>query len=165
MPIAFKRGSAESCLLGAPLCSASLDASGGNLGRILSYAAFRSLQKNITKSFFARITILECGQVIKLGFTHIPEPVPVCFLSVDKSSFFRSNEVSLEIRHRITLANRYYFGIRKQLSKKALSLRTKICLLLFINILFIHSIYIFIYISLSYCRFYYMVLRKGRRPL
>ena len=38
------------------------------------------------------------------------------------------NDVSLEIRRRITLANRCYFGLRKQLSKKALSWRTKICL-------------------------------------
>ena len=35
---------------------------------------------------------------------------------------------SLEIRRRITLANRRYFGLSKQLSKKALSWRTKICL-------------------------------------
>ena len=38
------------------------------------------------------------------------------------------NDISLEIRRRITLANRCYFGLRKQLSKKALSWRTKICL-------------------------------------
>ena len=31
-------------------------------------------------------------------------------------------------RRRITLANRCYFGLRKQFSKKALSWRTKICL-------------------------------------
>ena len=38
------------------------------------------------------------------------------------------NDISLEIRRRITLANRCYFGLRKQLSKKSLSWRTKICL-------------------------------------
>ena len=38
------------------------------------------------------------------------------------------NDISREIRRRITLANRCYFGQRKQLSKKALSWRTKICL-------------------------------------
>ena len=38
------------------------------------------------------------------------------------------NDISLEIRRRITVANRCYFGLRKQLRKKALSWRTKICL-------------------------------------
>ena len=57
------------------------------------YAAFRSLQKYITKSFFARISVLGCGQLTKLSFTHIPEHVPLCLLKVDKSSFFGSNEV------------------------------------------------------------------------
>ena len=44
------------------------------------------------------------------------------------SSINTDNDISLEIRRRITLANRCYFGLRKQLSKKALSWRTKICL-------------------------------------
>ena len=44
------------------------------------------------------------------------------------SSINSDNHISLEIRRRITLANRCYFGLRKQLSKKALSWRTKICL-------------------------------------
>ena len=43
------------------------------------------------------------------------------------SSINTDNDISLEIR-RITLANRCYFGLRKQLSKKTLSWRTKICL-------------------------------------
>ena len=38
------------------------------------------------------------------------------------------NDISLEIRSRITLANRCYFDLRKQLSKNGLSWRTKICL-------------------------------------
>ena len=38
------------------------------------------------------------------------------------------NDISLEIRRRNTLANRCYFGLRKQLSKEALSWRTKIYL-------------------------------------
>ena len=38
------------------------------------------------------------------------------------------NDISLEIRRRITLANRYYYGLRKQLSKRSLSCRTKLCL-------------------------------------
>ena len=38
------------------------------------------------------------------------------------------NDISLDIRRRITLANRCYFGLRKQLSKKALSWRIKNCL-------------------------------------
>ena len=42
------------------------------------------------------------------------------------SSIYTYNDISLEIRRRITLANRCYFGLRKQLSKKALSWRTKI---------------------------------------
>ena len=41
---------------------------------------------------------------------------------------FIKNDISLEVRRCITLANRCYFGLRKQLSKKALSWRTKICL-------------------------------------
>ena len=60
------------------------------------------------------------------------------------SSINADNDISLEIRRRITLANRCYFGLRKQLSRKAFSERR------------------FVYISLSYCRFYYMVLRLGR---
>ena len=44
------------------------------------------------------------------------------------SSINTDNDISLEIRHSITLANRCYFVLRKQLSKKALSWRTKICL-------------------------------------
>ena len=44
------------------------------------------------------------------------------------SSINSDNDISLEIRRRITLANRCYFGLSKQLSKKALSWRTKICL-------------------------------------
>ena len=36
-------------------------------------------------------------------------------------------DISLEIRRRITLANKCYFGLRKQLGKRALSWRTKIC--------------------------------------
>ena len=40
----------------------------------------------------------------------------------------RNTDISPEIRRRITLANRCYFGLRKQLSKNALSWRTKICL-------------------------------------
>ena len=43
------------------------------------------------------------------------------------SSINTDNDISLEIGRRITLANRCYFGLRKQLSKKALSWRTKIC--------------------------------------
>ena len=43
------------------------------------------------------------------------------------SSINTDNDISLEIRRRITLANRCYFGLRKQL-KKALSWKTKICL-------------------------------------
>ena len=54
-------------------------------------------------------------------------------------------DICLEIRRRITLANRCYFGLSKQLSKKALSGERR-----------------FVYTSLSYCRFYYMVLRLGR---
>ena len=61
------------------------------------------------------------------------------------SSINTDNDISLEIRRRITLANRCYFGLIKQLSKKA-SLGERR----------------FVYISLSYCRFYYMVLRLGR---
>ena len=38
------------------------------------------------------------------------------------------NDNSLEIRRRSTLANRCYFGLRKQLNKTVLSWRTKICL-------------------------------------
>ena len=38
------------------------------------------------------------------------------------------NDISLEIRRSITLANRCYFALRKQLSKIALSWRTQICL-------------------------------------
>ena len=34
------------------------------------------------------------------------------------SSMKTDNDISLEIRRRITLANRCYFGLRKQLSKK-----------------------------------------------
>ena len=49
------------------------------------------------------------------------------------SSIITDTDISLEIRRRITLANRCYFGLSKQLSKKSL-----------------------------YCRFYYMVLRRGR---
>ena len=37
------------------------------------------------------------------------------------SSINTDNDISLEIRRRITLANRYYFGLRKQLTKRALS--------------------------------------------
>ena len=37
------------------------------------------------------------------------------------SSLNTDNDISLEIRRRITLTNRCYFGLRKQLSKKALS--------------------------------------------
>ena len=37
-------------------------------------------------------------------------------------------DISLEIRRRITLAHRCFFGLRKQLGKKVLSWRTKICL-------------------------------------
>ena len=37
------------------------------------------------------------------------------------SSITTDNDLSLEIRRRITLANRCYFGLRKQLSKKVLS--------------------------------------------
>ena len=44
------------------------------------------------------------------------------------SSINTDNDISLKVRRRIILANRYYFGLRKQLSKKALSWRTKICL-------------------------------------
>ena len=44
------------------------------------------------------------------------------------SSINTDNDISLEIRRRITLANRCYFGLRKQLSKRAFSWRTKICL-------------------------------------
>ena len=44
------------------------------------------------------------------------------------SSINTDNDINLEMRRRITLANRCYFGLRKQLSKKALSWRTKICL-------------------------------------
>ena len=44
------------------------------------------------------------------------------------SSINTDNDISLEIKRRITLANRCYFGLRKQLSKNALSWRTKICL-------------------------------------
>ena len=44
------------------------------------------------------------------------------------SSINSDNDISLEIRRRITLANRCYFGLRKQLSKIALSWRTKIYL-------------------------------------
>ena len=45
-----------------------------------------------------------------------------------ESSVNAENDISLEIRHRITLANRCYFRLRKQLSKRVLSWRTKICL-------------------------------------
>ena len=44
------------------------------------------------------------------------------------SSINTDNDISLQNRRRITLANGCYFGLRKQLSKKALSWRTKICL-------------------------------------
>ena len=44
------------------------------------------------------------------------------------SSINTDNDISLEIRRRITLANICFFGLRKQLSKKAISWRTKICL-------------------------------------
>ena len=44
------------------------------------------------------------------------------------SSINTDNDICLEIRRRITLANICYFGLSKQLSKKALSWRTKICL-------------------------------------
>ena len=44
------------------------------------------------------------------------------------SSLNTDNDISLEIRRRITLANRCYFGLWRQLSKKALSWRTKISL-------------------------------------
>ena len=44
------------------------------------------------------------------------------------SSISTDNNISLEIRRRITLPNRCYFGPRKQLSEKALSWRTKIYL-------------------------------------
>ena len=44
------------------------------------------------------------------------------------SSINTNNDISSEIRRRITLANRCYFGLRKQLSKRAISWRTKICL-------------------------------------
>ena len=44
------------------------------------------------------------------------------------SSISNDNDISLEIRRRIILANRCYFGLRKQLSKSALSWRRKICL-------------------------------------
>ena len=44
------------------------------------------------------------------------------------SSINTDNDISLEIRRRITLANRCSFGLRKQQRKKALSWRTKICL-------------------------------------
>ena len=44
------------------------------------------------------------------------------------SSINTDNDISLEIRRRITLANICYFVLRKQLSKKALPWRTKICL-------------------------------------
>ena len=45
-----------------------------------------------------------------------------------RCSINTDNDISLEIRRRITLAKRCYFGLRKQLSKKVLSWRTKICL-------------------------------------
>jgi len=44
------------------------------------------------------------------------------------SSINTGNNISLEIKRRITLASRCYFGLSKQLSKKALSRKTKICL-------------------------------------
>ena len=43
------------------------------------------------------------------------------------SSINTDNDISLEILCRITVANRY-FGLGKQLSKRALSCRTKMCL-------------------------------------
>ena len=42
------------------------------------------------------------------------------------SSMNTDQNISLEIRRSITLANRCYFGLRKQLSKRARSWRTKI---------------------------------------
>ena len=44
------------------------------------------------------------------------------------SSMNTDNDISLEMRRRITLANRCYFGPRKQLSKRGLSWSTKSCL-------------------------------------
>jgi hypothetical protein len=44
------------------------------------------------------------------------------------SSINTTNNISLEIKRRITLANRCYFGLRRQLSKRALSRKTKNCL-------------------------------------
>jgi len=44
------------------------------------------------------------------------------------SSINTGNNISLEIKRRITLASRCYFGLSKQLSKRALSRRTKICM-------------------------------------
>ena len=43
------------------------------------------------------------------------------------SSINTDNDISLEVRRKI-IANRCYLGLIKQLSKKALSWRTKICL-------------------------------------
>ena len=44
------------------------------------------------------------------------------------SSINTDNNISLEIRRRIIFANRCYSGLRKQLSKRVLSWRTKLCL-------------------------------------
>ena len=52
----------------------------------------------------------------------------VVSVEIDGSSINTDNDISLEIRRRITLANKYYFWLREQLSKKALSWRMKICL-------------------------------------
>ena len=50
------------------------------------------------------------------------------FEVVKDFSINTDKDISLAMRRRITLANRCYFELRKQLSKKALSWRTKICL-------------------------------------
>ena len=59
--------------------------------------------------------------------------VPSVFESVKEfvylgSAVTNNNDVSLEIKRRITLANRCYFGLSKQLNSRALSRQTKITL-------------------------------------
>ena len=81
-----------------------------------------AVNENKTKYFVSTCKDSSLGESVEMGNFKFEVVKDFVYLG---SSVNTNNNISLEIRRRITLASRCYYGLSKQLSKRALSRKTK----------------------------------------